>query len=149
MHVQPCLFFEGRCEEALASNFEALGAEVSVPMRYHESPDPPTPAMGPIPGDKVMHASLRIGDTELMASGGMASGKPELRGFALSVTARHATETQRSFEALAHGGTIQMPLGKTFFSPCSGMVQDRSGLSCQVVPSTLPSLQPTRRGPGA
>jgi PhnB protein len=133
MPVQPYLFFEGRCEEALAFYREALGAEVNALMRYKESPDQPPPEMGPIPGDKVMHVSFRIGDTELMASDGMASGKPEFRGFSLSVTARDAADAKRRFEALANGGTIQMPLGKTFFSPCFGMVQDRFGVSWMII----------------
>ena len=133
MPVQPYLFFEGRCEEALAFYREALGAEVNALMRYAESPDKPPPEMGAIPGDKVMHVSFSIGDTELMASDGMASGKPEFRGFSLSVTARDEAEAKPRFEALANGGTIQMPLGKTFFSPCFGMVQDRFGVSWMVI----------------
>jgi PhnB protein len=133
MPVQSYLFFEGRCEEALAFYREALGAQTDMLMRYKESPDKPPPECGDIPGDKIMHASFRIGDTELMASDGMASGKPEFRGFSLSLTARDEAEAKRRFDALANGGTIQMPLGKTFFSPCFGMVQDRFGVSWMVI----------------
>jgi len=133
MPVQSYLFFDGRCEEALAFYRDALGAQVSAVMHYKDSPDKPPPGMGPIPGDKVMHASFRIGDTELMASDGMASGKPEFRGFSLSVTVRDEAEARLRFDALAVGGQVQMPLGKTFFAPKFGMVQDRFGVSWMII----------------
>ena len=73
MQVEPYLFFEGRCEEAVEFYRKALGAQVTMLMRYKESPEPPPPGKLP-PGseNKVMHASLRIGDTTVMASDGMS-----------------------------------------------------------------------------
>lgn len=133
MPVQSYLFFEGRCEEALDFYRGALGAEVNALMRYKESPDKPPPGMPPIPGDKVMHVSFRIGDTELMASDGMASGTPEFKGFSLCITARDEGDARQKFDALAKDGQVQMPLGKTFFSPCFGMVQDRFGVSWMLI----------------
>jgi PhnB protein len=134
MQIQPYLFFEGRCEEALEFYRKALGAEVTMLMRYRDSPDAPPPGMVP-PGSesKVMHASFRIGTSEIMASDGRCQGGPAFQGFSLSVAARDETDADRLFGALADGGQIQMPLGKTFFSPRFGMVADRFGVSWMVI----------------
>jgi len=134
MITQPYLFFEGRCEEALAFYRQALDAEVTMLMRYSESPDPPPPDMLPQgSGGKVMHASLRIGNTDVMASDGMCSGKPVFAGFSISLSADSEADAQRYFSALAEDGTVQMPMQKTFFSPCFGMLQDRFGVGWMVI----------------
>jgi PhnB protein len=133
MQVQPYLFFNGRCEEAVEFYRNALGAKVEMLMRYKESPDPPPPGMVP-PGseNKVMHASLRIGDTTVMASDGTCSGQPSFEGFSLSISVGDVAEAERRFNALADGGQVQMPLTRTFWSPCFGMVADRFGVGWMV-----------------
>ncbi len=134
MPVQPYLFFDGRAEEAIEFYRKALGAEVEMLMRFKDSPEPPPPGMVP-PGseNKVMHASFRIGNTVVMASDGGCSGKTNFQGFALSVSAADQGEAQRMFSALSDGGRVEMPLGKTFFSPCFGMVADRFGVMWMVI----------------
>ena len=133
MPIQPYLFFDGRCEEALEFYRKTLGAEVQMLMRYKDSPEPaPKGAMTP-PGDKVMHSSLRIGDGEIMASDGFAQGKPNFQGFSLSLNARDDAQARRWFNALADGGKVQQPLVKTFFSSSFGMVADRFGVPWMVV----------------
>ena len=128
--VQPYLFFEGRCEEALAFYRGALGAEVTMLMRFKESPDPGMVAPGT--GDNVMHASFRIGDTTVMASDGRCLGQPSFQGFSLSLTVSDDAKAERVFAALGDGGQVQMPLTKTFFSSRFGMVADRFGVSWMV-----------------
>ena len=134
MNVQPYLFFDGRCEEALEFYRSALGAEVTMLMRNNESPEPPPPGMVP-PGSekKILHASFRIGETTLMASDGHCQGKPEFKGFSLSITVASEAEADRVFAALGNGGQVQMPLSKTFFSPRFGMVADRFGVGWMVI----------------
>lgn len=134
MKVQSYLSFEGRCEEALAFYQKALGAEVLMKMRFKESPDPCPEGMIP-PGSeqKIMHSSFRIGDTELMATDGNCSGKPSFEGISLALTPRDEAAAQKVFGALSEGGTVEMPLGKTFFSPAFGMVKDRFGVHWMVV----------------
>ncbi len=129
--VQPYLFFEGRCDEALKFYRQALGAEVEMLMRFKDSPEP-AGCPGATP-EKVMHASFRIGETRLMASDGRCEGKPSFQGFALSLSAANEAEADRRFAALAKGGQIQMPLAKTFFSPRFGMVTDRFGVTWMVI----------------
>jgi PhnB protein len=134
MVVQAYLFFDGRCEEALGFYQRALGAELTMMMRFKEAPQPSSPGMVP-PGseDKVMHASFRIGDTTVMASDGRCLGKPNFQGFALSITAANEAQADRTFAAQADGGQVQMALGKTFFSPRFGMLTDRFGVSWMVL----------------
>jgi PhnB protein len=131
MQIQPYLFFEGRCDEALAFYQKALGAKVEALMRYKDNP---SPAHNP-PGaaEKVMHCNFRVGDTQVMASDGNCSGKPGFQGFALTLSARDEAEARRLFAALADGGQVQMPLGKAFFSPAFGMATDRFGVMWMVI----------------
>jgi PhnB protein len=133
MQIQSYLFFDGRCEEALEYYRKALGAELVMLMRYKESPEPPPPGQLP-PGseNKVMHASLRIGDSVVLASDGHCQGKPSFQGFSLSLTVPDEARANQFFAALADGGQVQMPLAKTFFSPRFGMVADRFGVSWMV-----------------
>jgi PhnB protein len=134
MQVQPYLFFDGRCEEAVEFYRSKLGAEITMLMRFKDSPEPPQPGMVP-PGseDKVMHTSFRIGDTTVMASDGQCQGRPSFQGFSLSLTAPNDAEAERLFTALADRGQVQMPLTKTFFSSQFGMVADRFGVSWMIV----------------
>jgi PhnB protein len=134
MQVQPYLFFDGRCEEAVEFYKRALGAEATMLMRMKDSPEPPQPGMCPPgSGDKIMHAALRIGETTVMASDGRCQGKPAFQGFSLSLNAKDEPDAKRLFAALADGGQVQMPLGKTFFSPAFGMIADRFGVSWMVI----------------
>lgn len=130
MRLEPYLFLDGRCDEAIAFYREALGAEVAMLVRFKDAPDP---AMAPADGaDKVMHARLTIGGTTVLASDGRCLGRPSFQGFALSLTATDEAEAERLFAALSAGGEVQMPLAKTFFSPRFGMVADRFGVSWMV-----------------
>jgi PhnB protein len=126
MQVQPYLFFEGRCEEAVELYRKALGAEVTMLMRRRDSPDPQMCSPGT--EEKVMHMSFRIGDTTLLASDGRCTGQPNFQGFSLSLTVADDSAAERLFASLADGGQVQMPLTKTFFSTCFGMVADRFGV---------------------
>jgi len=134
MIVQPYLFFDGRCEEAIAFYRRALGAELIMLMRYKEGPEPPNrPPVPPGAEEKVMHAAFRIGETTVMASDGRCQGQPAFQGFSLSLTTASDAEAELLFTALADGGQVQMPLAKTFFSSRFGMVADRFGVSWMIL----------------
>src|SRR5436190_1969660 len=94
---------------------------------------PPQGECGNAPGDKIMHASLQIGDAVVMASDGQCKGQPKFDGFSLSFSARNDAEAQRVFNALANGGKVNMPLSKTFYSSSFGMVNDRFGVPWMVI----------------
>ena len=133
MEVQPYVFFDGRCEEAIEFYRRALGAEVTMLMRFKDMPGPHEPGMIP-PGaeNKVMHASLRIGNTTVLASDGRAQGRPSFAGFSLSLTVPDDAAAKRLFGSLAEGGQVQTPLTKTFFASSFGMVTDRFGVPWMV-----------------
>jgi PhnB protein len=129
MQVQPYLFFDGRCEEAIEFYRNTLGAEVTMLVRFKDSPEPHQPgAIPPGAENKIMHASLRIGDTTILASDGRCMGQTNFQGFALSLTPSDEAEAERLFARVGEGGKVQMPLAKTFYSPRFGMVTDRFGL---------------------
>jgi PhnB protein len=137
--ITPYLTFGGRCEEALEFYRQALGAEVELLMRFDESPEPPPPGLLQKGFEKkIMHASFRIRGVPLMASDG-CDDQSKFGGFGLSLAVPTEAEARRAFDALADGGKISMPLGKTFWSPCFGMVTDRFGLSWMVTVPQAPA----------
>ena len=133
MQVQPYLFFDGRCEEAVEFYKKTLGAKVEMMMRFKESPEKNSAMCAPGSEDKIMHTCFKIGDTSVMASDGMNSGHPDFKGFSLSITAKTEAEANKTFNALSDGGKVQMPLTKTFFSPKFGMVADKFGVGWMVL----------------
>ena len=124
MHIQPYLFYNGRCDEAIDFYRVTLGAEVTMLMRFKDCPEPTSHGVA----EKVMHASLRIGDTTVLVSDGQCSGQLSFQGFALSLTVPDDAQAERLFAALGDGGQVQMPLTKTFFSSKFGMLADRFGV---------------------
>lgn len=134
MHVGNYLFFGGRCEEALEFYAKTLGAEIQMKMRHKESPEAPPPGMlAPGYENKIMHASFKIGETTLMASDGCGTEMTGFDGFSLSINAPSEAEAKKLFAALSDGGEVKMPLTKTFFSPCFGMLTDKFGLGWMVI----------------
>ena len=132
--VQPYLFFDGKCEEALEFYKNAIGAEIEMLMRFKENPDKPDPShVPPNSDDKVMHAAFRVGETQILASDGMCAGKPAFQGFGLTLNAKSDAEAEKLFAAVGRGGQVQMPLGKTFFASKFGMVADRFGIMWMVI----------------
>ncbi len=128
--VRPYLNFEGRCEEALEFYRAHLGAEIVEMMRMKDSPEPcPDGSMPPETGNKVMHALFKIGESTLMASDCRCSGEAKFHGISLAYNPPDEAIAGRAFAALADGGEVCMPLGKTFWSPCFGVVNDRFGVT--------------------
>ena len=146
MNIQPYLFFDGRCAEALDFYKLILGAEVLMLMHFKENPEEPKPGTVP-PGsdDKVMHTSFRIGDSVLMASDGRCTGNPVFHGMVLTLNVKDAAEADRLYSAPGDGGQIQMPMTKTFFSPRFGMVADRFGISWMIIVPPASSEAPYLR----
>jgi PhnB protein len=132
MRVEPYLMFSGRCEEALAFYRRAIDARPTMVLRFKESPEPPHMPLPAGWDDKIMHCGFHVGDTLVMASDGMSAEAQPFTGVTLSITADDEAQARRFFDALAEGGSVYMPLGKTFWSPCFGMCSDRFGVHWMV-----------------
>ena len=131
--IQPYLFFNGCCEQAVEFYRKALGAEVDMMMRFKDSPEPPPPGtVAPGFDNKILHTSFRIGGSTIMASDGCDADEANFQGFSLSLSVSSEAEADRVFAALADGGQVRMPLQKTFWSPRFGMLEDRFGVGWMV-----------------
>lgn len=131
MDVQSYLFFEGRAEEAIAFYQQALGAELEMKMKFGESPEKECNPPGM--EDKIMHAQIRVANTTIMLSDGLCNEAPSYKGFSMALVNLSPDEAERYFNALAEGGTVNMPLTKTFWSPKFGMLKDKFGIGWMVV----------------
>jgi PhnB protein len=131
VQVQPYLFFDGRCDEALEFYKKTIGADVKMLMRFKDAPD--QSMITPGAENKIMHAQVQIGDTTVLASDGRCLGKPNFQGFALTIMAKSEAEADKLFAALGDGGQVTMPLAKTFFSPRFGMLADKFGVGWMVL----------------
>jgi PhnB protein len=131
MNLQPYLFFDGKCDEALDFYKKAVGAEPKMLMRFSQAPD--QSMVSPGSENKVMHAQVQIGDTTVLMSDGRCTGNTNFQGFALTLTAKSENEADKTFNALADGGKVTMPMAKTFFSPRFGMLTDKFGVGWMVL----------------
>lgn len=131
MQVQPYLFFDGKCDEAIAFYKKAVGANPTMLMRFKDAPD--KSMVTPGTENKVMHAQVEIGDTKVLMSDGRCQGKTNFQGFSLAISAPNEAEADRMFGALAEGGQVTMPMAKTFFSPRFGMLTDKFGVGWMIL----------------
>jgi PhnB protein len=125
MQVNPYLFYNGNCEEALKYYQKVLGARIEAMLTYDGGP-----AEMPIPPDykkKVMHARITIDGEVLMASDAPPGNFHQPQGFAVSLQVEDPADAEQRFKALAEGGTVHMAFGKTFFSKGFGMCVDKFG----------------------
>ena len=132
MRANAYLMFKGDCEEAFNFYAAVTGGTLGEIHRYNSAP--PGMPMPPDWGDKIMHARLKIGDTEIMGSDAPPDRQKGERGwFQMSLGVDTKAEAERIFAALSEGGNIEMPMGPTFFAAAFGMLTDRFGLDWMVV----------------
>jgi PhnB protein len=134
MQVQPYLNFDGRCDEALEFYKNAVGAEVQMLMRFKDAPD--QSMVKPGSAEKVMHSTLKIGESMVLASDGQCGGHPDFKGVALALTAKAPDAAEKYFNALAEGGQVTMPMAQTFFASRFGMLTDKFGVGWMVLAMT-------------
>lgn len=141
--VQCYLSFEGRCEEALEFYKAALGAVIGDVMRYKEMPGAecgPGETPAPVPnGEKILHSSFTIGETQLMASDGRMSGeKAEFKGISLAITVPDDATAKKRFDALAASGMVIQAPTPAFFTTSFSIVADKFGVTWMIVSNTQP-----------
>jgi PhnB protein len=134
MRIEPHVCFEGRCAEAIEFYRKALGAEVNMMMKFGDMPgkDECPGAVPPGTEDKIMHANVRIGTTNVLMSDGRCQGPAEFKGIQLAVQVDTVAQAEKLFAALSDGGKVIMPLDKTFWSPGFGMTYDKFGVEWMV-----------------
>ena len=138
--IQPYLFFGGRCEEALEFYTAAIGAKVGMKMRFSDSPHPmPEGMLAPGFEGKIMHSDFCVAGNTILASDGCREGDGGFHAVSLVYSSENEAVVRRAFDALGRGGEVTMPLDKTFWSPCYGMLKDKFGMHWQLmVPGNAP-----------
>jgi PhnB protein len=125
MQLNPYLTFDGQCEAAFKFYQKVLGGNIEA-MMSHEG----TPAAEHVPSEwrsKIMHARLVIGGNVLMGSDAPPDRREPMKGFTVTLGIDDPAEAERVFHALAEGGTVSMPIQKTFWAQRFGMCTDRYG----------------------
>jgi PhnB protein len=131
MQVRAHLVFDGQCEAAFRTYEQLLGGELVTLLKYAD-----TPMAGSVDArarDRIVHATLRVGDQELLGADVPPGGNFESpRGIFVLLSLGDLAEARRVFDALSEGGTVVMPLEKTFWSPGFGVVTDRFGTPWEI-----------------
>ncbi len=100
-------------------------------MRFKQAPD--QSMISPGSAEKVMHGSIKIGDSTVLVSDGRNTGKPNFQGFSLTIYAKDGAEADKLFGALGEGGEVRMPMDKTFFARRFGMLADKFGVGWMII----------------
>ena len=130
MHLNPYLIFNGNCAEAFKFYEQTLGGKIETLMTFNG-----TPAAEHAPpewGDKVLHASMTVGDQRLMGSDAPPGHYAQPQGLSVSISLSDRDKGERIFKALAEGGKTTMPFEKTFWASGFGMCTDRFGIPWMV-----------------
>jgi len=130
MFLNSYLFFNGQCEAAFTfyaqcfhGQIEVMLSHVGTPMEQHVPPEW---------RDKIMHARLKAGDSIIMGSDSPPDRYETPRGVSTHIGLQDPAEAERIFSALAEGGTVEMPIQKTFWSERFGMLVDRFGIAWMI-----------------
>ena len=129
--LDPYLFFDGNCAAAMRFYEKALGGKLEAMMTHADAP----PSAGVPPGspERIMHASLALGDRRIMASDTMkGDAYAGMHGFSIALSYPSVDEAKKVFAALSEGGKVNMPMGPTFWVESFGMLVDRFGTAWMV-----------------
>jgi PhnB protein len=131
MYVTPYLSFNGRCEEAFRLYERVTGGKVVALITHGE-----TPAATQVPPDwqkKIIHARLKIGDEMLMGCDAPPGHQKPSQGYSVTLGVDTPEEAERIYKELSDGGSVHMPLDKTFFAKKFGMFTDKFGIPWMVI----------------
>jgi PhnB protein len=133
MQLEPYLFFDGKCEEALNFYKNVFGGTIEGISRWSEMPkDAGGPPVTPETANRVMHATFKSPGASFMASDA-SPGKIYGEGpISLSVATSDLAEAERVFNGLANGGKVEMPMADTFWGAKFGMLSDKYGIDWMI-----------------
>jgi len=131
MKANPHLSFSGQCEEAFKYYEKHLGGKITRLATYEGTPA--EQHMPPELRKKVIHAQIKIGESTMMGADAPPDRFQPTHGIAVTLEADSQGDAERMFNALADGGSVQMPMDKTFFAAKFGMLRDRFGIPWMVI----------------
>lgn len=131
MKLNTYLNYGGNCEEAFRFYEKHLGGKVLMMMKYKDQPDPKN--VPPGAENLILHASMSLGETEIMAADMPPGRFQPMRSAYLALSLQSAEETERIYALLTEGGEVFMPMQETFFALRFGMMRDRFGTSWMVI----------------
>jgi PhnB protein len=123
MKIIPYLSYSGNCAEAFKFYETAAGGKIEMIMTYGQAP--PGSPVPPNMSDKVMHASMTIGDAAIMGSDAPVQFASTPAGFSVSINLDNPEEADRLYAALSEGGTIKLPITETFWAQRFAMFIDK------------------------
>ena len=130
--INPYLTFNGTCEEAFNFYKSIFGGEFTFIGKFKDMPPNPEYPVLESEAERIMHVSLPIGENSVLmgSDSSEAFGKTMVAGdnFQLSINLDSVDEATRLFNALVDGGTVRMPLQKTFWQAYYGMLTDKFGI---------------------
>ena len=131
MRLNTYLNYGGNCAAAFKFYEEHLGGKIGMMMKHGDLPDPSK--VIPELKDAVLHATITIGETMLMASDVPADRWKPMRSAYLALNLASDTDAERLFALLADGGEVFMPLQETFFASRFAQLRDRFGTSWMLI----------------
>jgi PhnB protein len=130
MQLNPHLTFNGDCEAAFKFYQACLGGSIQTMMTWGDSP-----MADQVPAemrDKIIHATLIVGDSALMGGDSPSDRYEKPTGFSITLQMSDPSDAERVFRALAEEGTVTMPIQQTFWTVRFGMLIDRFGIPWMV-----------------
>ena len=120
--IEPYLFFNGDCREAMNFYVSVFGGELSL-MTYAEAPSDLHQG-----GDRILHARLSEGEFSLRAADYPPNQSVGVGGnCALFLECANEVDQDRIFAALSEGGRVTLPVQNTFWGARFAMLFDRFG----------------------
>lgn len=119
------LFFRGNCQEAMEFYKSIFGGELEV-QNYDEAMGSSAEMKG-----KVMHASIKEGEVDLMASDS-TTASPTSAKIELSLSGYDEQKLRGFFESLSEGGKVNDPLKEEFWGDIFGRVTDKFGIDWMI-----------------
>ena len=130
MQIVPYLTLDGTTREAFDFYARALGGDIVFMATFGEAPE--SEGMPADARDRIMHATMMVGDQMLMASDSMPGQFEGIKGVTISLQIKAPADAERVFDALSDGGQVTMAMAATFWAERFGMLVDRFGVSWMV-----------------
>jgi PhnB protein len=137
MNTNLHLVFPGTCNEAFTFYEKTFGTKRKFAMTYGETPG--GSPLGAEANDLIIHTAMQMGNLLLMGCDTPPGSKDPIGGFQISLDSTDEAEVKRIFTELSEGGSVQMPLAPTFWSPLFGMMTDKFGVAWMI---GLPGPEP-------